>query len=200
MGSAFPIFRTADYVVFATGGHCVYAMGGFASQITLFPALTGDEEPYGSYTVGSDNLRTSEEWKAQGRGREESDYGAILVKTKEQLPMMPVAILSDDQLFDRDSYVCGYSAHKARIHGNYAWLGGGRIVRVTPHRVYHTNDTDGGMGGCPIYTWDDKNRLCAIGIQTYGGNPNSGQRLTKPIIQEYFNWANSVNEQGNSED
>lgn len=188
VGSAFLVLRTEDYLVFATSGHCVYANGKFANKIEVTPALNVDDKPYGAISVESNDLRASDGWKAGGMDRAEFDYGAILAPVNSDVAVMPMTIMSNEELEGRVISNCGYPADKP--HGTMWWCGG-PIEVVEERMMRYMADTYGGQSGSPIFTWSGDNLFQAVGIHGYGGCPNGAVRITEPVMADFTNWSSS---------
>lgn len=191
VGSAFPIIKNDKYVVLATSGHCVYAMNQFATEITVTPALNENKKPYGTFKVASENLRASTKWQEGGLGRDQHDYGAILLPADAGIPIFPFVNMSDEELQNRVINNCGYPGDKNRIEPGTLWWGGGPLSKVEPRMLRYMLDTAGGQSGSAVYTWCDDSILRAIGIHGYGGCPNGAVRFTQDVIDDFNAWAES---------
>ncbi len=186
VGSAFPVIRDDNKVVFATSGHCVYANGKFANKIVVTPARNVNEKPYGTFTVESDDLRASDKWKASGVDRGGYDYGAIIVSPVTDIDALAMTVLTDDELQDRIISNCGYPADKP--YGTMWWCGG-PIDAIEDRMLRYMADTYGGQSGSPIYTWCDDNIFRAVGIHGYGGCPNGAVRITDGVMADFEAWS-----------
>jgi glutamyl endopeptidase len=171
-----------------TAGHCVYLHkdGGWAREITVIPALDGNEAPrFGP--IKARRLRTVDGWvngKAAG-----SDYGGILLDQPlgETLGYFAVGALGDDQLKRSWANISGYPTDRGSAREQYyhARL----LVEVNESRLFYDIDTFGGQSGSPIWFTADDGRRIAIGVHTSGSQrENAGTRITGNVLANLREW------------
>jgi V8-like Glu-specific endopeptidase len=188
---------SSRYDVVATNGHCVFAQStkSFAKSITVIPGRNGSSAPYGSYTVGTDNLRASAKWIQGGAGIENYDYGVILIPKTGRLGSCGMWTASDAELQGRTVMNAGYPGDKQPY--GYDWQDTGPITTVTPTMLLYMNDTYGGESGSPVLAlrsgsnWGNYQDVWSVGIHGYGGCPNKAVRMTQSVVNDILSWANA---------
>jgi V8-like Glu-specific endopeptidase len=171
-----------------TAGHCLYLHkeGGWAKEITVIPAMNGNEPPRFD-AVRATRFRTVDGWiEGMAAG---SDYGGILLDRPlgDQLGYFSVGALGDDQLKHSWANISGYPSDRgsARIQFFHARL----LVAVNESRLFYDIDTFGGQSGSPIWFTAEDGRRIAVGIHTSGGKrENAGTRITGNVLANLRDW------------
>ncbi|HEY0698308.1 MAG TPA: hypothetical protein VGD43_10930, partial [Micromonospora sp.] len=63
------------------------------------------------------------------------------------------------------------------------------VVNSTTEKVYYRNDTVGGMSGSAVFQNRTGCGFCSMAFHGYGGNPNSGKRITQTAYNNMQYWA-----------
>ncbi|OPY30920.1 MAG: Trypsin [Methanomassiliicoccales archaeon PtaU1.Bin124] len=168
-----------------TAGHCVYmhGEGGWVKEIEVIPCMNGTQRPFGSQIGRS--FRSVVGWT---KNKDENyDYGAIILPDNSlgnRVGWFGFCVLPDLALINLLVNTAGYPGDKP--YGT-KWFNAGRITRITNRKVYYMNDTYGGQSGSPVWRYCNGHRL-AIAIHAYGGCPNSGARIVKPVFDNMVKW------------
>lgn len=171
--------------VVVTAGHCVHegAGGEFFPEIEVIPGMNGPVRPYGSQTVTSSGLRTTNQWKESGSVVH--DYGVIILATPfDGVTLTPAMALSDADLALANLELSGYPADKAT---GTQWFHFGVPTSVTASRLFYTIDTYGGHSGSAVTTNHASGRV-AVGIHNYGNCPNKCTRITQGVLNDIQTW------------
>lgn len=176
-------FLTPTVVV--TAGHCVHegAGGDFFPEIEVIPGMNGPVRPFGSQTVTSTALRTTQKWKEFGSVVH--DYGVIVLDQPfVGVTVTPALALSDADLAAANLELSGYPADKAT---GTQWFHSGVPTSVANGRLFYTIDTFGGHSGSAVTANHSSGRV-AVGIHNYGGCPNKCTRITQEVLDEINSW------------
>ena len=169
-----------------TAGHCVFnkCLRSWNQSIDVIPGMDEHMRPYGS--AASSDFRSVSQWTK--RFLVTHDYGCIVLPEEEPLGIKTgwwgFASLSTRALRRLLVNNSGYPHDKPF---GTQWFNGGRITRVSPHRLYYMLDTMGGHSGSPIWRSKDGVRH-AVGIHAYGGCPNKSVRIDKNVFARMKKW------------
>jgi V8-like Glu-specific endopeptidase len=174
-----------------TAGHCVYNPTdeedidrGPAVEIRVVPGADGDDEPDGSYTVGSDNLRTTDAWRSSGN--QAQDYGAIILDDNlpDYLGTFDLDSLTTSQLGGLVVNISGYPAGRSGT----LWGHSDRLLTPSSSRLEYEIDTQGGQSGSAVFYMKGDDAV-AVGIHNYGGaNSNFATRITDQVLNKLNSW------------
>lgn len=177
--------------VVGTAGHCLHGGGSggtWSTNVVVYPGYNGSGgAPYGSCTAKS--LHSVTGWTANGN--HEFDYGTIKLNCR----------LGDTvgwfgywwqsaSLNGQVTRVCGYPGDKPLEQ----WCGDrdegatATVVNSTTEKVYYRNDTVGGHSGAPVFQTRSGCGECSMAFHGYGGNPNSGKRITQATFNNMQYW------------
>ncbi|TRW21537.1 trypsin-like serine protease [Flavobacterium zepuense] len=164
-----------------TAGHCLHFGGAWALQIKVFPGADGEAIPYGG-DISTKYVSTNN-WTVFKKP--EHDYGAI--------------ILPSDKLFNE---VKGYLGFHEVLQKGPILLGGypisenfkqitlqGVSKEISENYITYDLPTVRGNSGSPVYIMHS-NQIFAVGVHTYGGDPNHAVRVTAKVIGNWKNWIN----------
>jgi V8-like Glu-specific endopeptidase len=158
-----------------TAGHCVYDQkeAGWMRSVIVVPGKSGLTEPYGRYNAV--NLMATSGWTQSASAR--YDMGAIkLSKAVAHEEFI------EPTIFDADmAAVCGYPGDRDAGQFQYRMTD---VISKSGGQFRYAIDTFGGQSGAPVL----KNRVQAIGIHNYGGNPNSASDLYQEFIDAVASW------------
>jgi V8-like Glu-specific endopeptidase len=171
--------------VVVTAGHCVHegADGEFFPEIEVIPAMNGPVRPYGSQTVNSSAMRTTNQWKQFGSVVH--DYAVIILPTPvDGVTTTPAMAMTDADLAAANLELSGYPADKET---GTQWFHFGVPTSLTAGRIFYTIDTYGGHSGSAVTTNHATGRV-AVGIHNYGSCPNKCTRITQDVLNDIQTW------------
>ncbi|HEX5596141.1 MAG TPA: hypothetical protein VFX61_09035 [Micromonosporaceae bacterium] len=177
--------------VVGTAGHCLHSGGSggsWSTNVVVYPGYNGSAgAPYGSCTAKS--LHSVAGWTVNGN--HEYDYGTIklnctLGNTVGWFGYWWQAASLNGEV----TRVCGYSGDKpleqwCGDHDNGAIA---TVVNSTAEKVYYRNDTVGGVSGAAVFQNRAGCGFCSMAFHGYGGNPNSGKRITQATFDNMQYW------------
>jgi V8-like Glu-specific endopeptidase len=185
-----------------TAGHCVFVSDDpkfglhqvWAAQAQVTPGKNGGDEPFGSLTVPTGNLRSTDGWVTFGQV--EADYAAILLN--EDLPLDGLAfgfgVLSDRELTGLPANVVGYPGEFRKTPQADTMWGDDTPPLDAPstNRLNYRIDTSEGQSGSPVFfVRDAENDAIAVGIHNYGvedDNRNHATRITQDVKKNLTVW------------
>ncbi|WP_437907037.1 trypsin-like peptidase domain-containing protein [Sorangium sp. So ce327] len=187
-----------------TAGHCVYhpMLGGWAKDITIFPARDGKRAPLGQ--LASRRFSTTDRWLTHLDP--DFDYAAIhLSPEAEEITRktgwFTTAVLNDAGLAGQRVNLSGYPGDKGidELLGTEQWFHAKQIVHLTPHRMFYDIDTMGGQSGAPVWLHRDDGPK-VVGIHAYGVGAaahlsvqaNSAPRITEEVLGVIRGWVNKA--------
>ncbi|HEX5540888.1 MAG TPA: trypsin-like serine protease [Micromonospora sp.] len=178
--------------VVGTAGHCLHSggsRGSWKTNVVVYPGYNGSAgAPYGSCTAKS--LHSVSGWTASGN--HEYDYGAIKLNCTVGNTVGWFGYWTQTTSLNGEvTRVCGYSGDKpleqwCGDHDNGAIA---RVVNSTTEKVYYRNDTVGGVSGAAVFQNRSGCGYCTMAFHGYGGNPNSGKRITQTAANNMQYWA-----------
>ena len=140
-----------------TAGHCLLdpGSGEWAESVIARPGRSPDDsEPFGSFSVRTEDLHVPDRWKASFD--EAWDIGVLIVNERtndgevigDALGAFAVASASDEQLHRHEVEVAGYPTDRAG--GKQLVRAKGSIEVVGTNFLVHDVDTYGGESGSPL--------------------------------------------------
>ncbi|WP_416903281.1 trypsin-like serine peptidase [Micromonospora echinospora] len=177
--------------VVGTAGHCLHSGGSggsWSTNVVVYPGYNGSGgAPYGSCTAKS--LHSVVGWTTNAN--HEFDYGTVKLNCR----------LGDTvgwfgywwqsaSLNGLPTRACGYPGDKPLEQ----WCGDldegvqATVVNSTTEKVYYRNDTVGGNSGGPVHYNRSGCGECVMAYHGYGGNPNSGKRITEGVFANMQYW------------
>jgi V8-like Glu-specific endopeptidase len=183
-----------------TAGHCVYGpeLGGWATDITIFPARNGERQPLDQLV--SKRFSTTDRWRTERNP--DFDYAAIHLGPEAEAitrktGWFSTAALNDAALDAQRVNVSGYPVDKgfAELTGSEQWFHAKQIVHATPRRIYYDVDTMGGQSGAPVWLESEEGPR-VVGIHAYGAGgavsvgleANSAPRITEEVLAVLKGW------------
>lgn len=186
-GSCTGWFIDANRLV--TAAHCLYeaSLGGFAYDVTVYPARNGNVAPYGIFSAS--NWYVQSNWMNSEQPK--LDYGVVTLdsnigNTVGWFGVKPQT--TSDLLLNHNLKVRGYPGDKP--YGTM-WTMSGEIETVNNTRFFYSIDTFGGQSGSPAYGKNGKDcNPCVFGVHTYGvgggWTTNSATRITTKAYNFIF--------------
>ncbi|WBB80126.1 trypsin-like serine protease [Micromonospora sp. WMMD882] len=177
--------------VVGTAGHCLHSGGSggaWSTNVVVYPGYTGTSAPYGSCTAKS--LHSVSGWTSSAN--HEFDYGTIKLNCTlgNTVGWLGYFWTADPGLNGLPTRVCGYPGDKPLEQ----WCGDAdngaqaTVVSVTAEKVYYRNDTVGGNSGAAVHYNRAGCGECSMAYHGYGGNPNSGKRITQATFSNMQYW------------
>ena len=178
-----------------TAGHCVHPGDGGAfypvRQVRVYPGRNGNTSPYGS--CGARWTASTVGWTRSAR--DDYDYGVIKLNCRiGETTGWYGFFWTSTSLTGLPTTINGYPGDKPLTQ----WRSDD-LVRVTQtRRVFHQNDTVGGVSGAPIYNRRAGCGICGMAVHAYGtyGSPpfstnNHGTRITRAVFNNLLGWRNA---------
>jgi V8-like Glu-specific endopeptidase len=184
-----------------TAGHCVFVPKDqdfdldhvWAETMEVIPGRNGNDWPYGSFTVGPENLHSTQGWV--GQGQEAADYGAIVLT--QDLPddfgTFGFGSHTDQDLTGLHANVVGYPGELNNTSRAGTMWGASQPPLLSPTQTklrYRINTTPGQSGASVFYLRSDVGDAISAGIHNYGQENvmNYGTRITEEVKQNLITW------------
>lgn len=136
--------------VVLTSAHSIFLDGRYARSVLVAPGRNGNIQPFGVFRGAT--LRAADKWV--NNQDQDSDYAIIVLDKKvENVPPVPIANLTDEELLRSTIALPGYPGEKSGT----LWFSAGKVTSVTTGIIQYLLDTSGGMGGAPIYVGNGEN-------------------------------------------
>jgi glutamyl endopeptidase len=163
-----------------TAGHCVYFNNDWVQEITVVPGAAGHAEPNGSSK--SVVFRSVRGWIKDKNPN--FDYGAVILP--DDTLYKNVGGVFDYKAYENEEEVelVGYPTDKALTQ----WKSVGKIKSTSKFRLFYELDTLEGNSGSPVYIRKD-NKLCAVGVHSYGDTPNYSIRISDQMVERWKEWS-----------
>lgn len=177
--------------VVGTAGHCLHSGGSggsWSTNVVVYPGYNGSGgAPFGSCTAKS--LHSVAGWTTNGN--HEYDYGTIKLNCTVGNTVGWFGYWwQSASLNGQVTRVCGYPGDKPLEQ----WCGDldngavATVVNSTAEKVYYRNDTVGGQSGAAVFQNRSDCGFCSMAYHGYGGNPNSGKRITQATFNNMQYW------------
>lgn len=173
-------FGDRDDVVI-TSGHLLFnpARGGWAIYTSVF---TSAGHFNGGWIWGGGS------WVHNGH--RDGDFGIIQLHQNTGENVLPLRVLSDNQLMNSSITLAGYPGDLSGM-----WRSTGRIREVWRHRFLHDADTVGGSSGSPIY--NSQNQVIGIHRGNVSRNEWDTQNITRindaiTMNHDFIGWLRRV--------
>lgn len=167
----------------ATAGHCVYSKSnGWASSITVIPAVNGTSKPYGTATMTS--MECGGNWYKDENNQD--DWGIIRVnknigKSTGWLGLRWQSASYNNQYL----YANGYPAE----YPNYMYYGYGKVTSCSARTIVGNWDLSGGQSGGPVFKYIADYGYCAVGINRGGSSTYSDcLRIDEWIFNKFMSY------------
>lgn len=152
----------------ATSGHCVYNAdtGGWASSITVIPALNGTSQPYGSAT--SYNLECGGNWHDYTDNQD--DWGIIRINANLGNSTGWLGLRWQSSSYNGTTVkAVGYPGSDS----THMYYGSGTVNSSSSRTLSGDWDLSGGQSGGPVQKYYSSTGYTAIGINRGGGSTYS---------------------------
>lgn len=174
-----------------TAGHCVFqrtqTFNDWADSITIHIARNG--VPIVPPIVVNSGFKSVEGWTIHGR--EESDFGAIVLPTPVSVGNFGCKALGDSDLDQLLITVVGYPVQPPAGAYGTMWGEHDYITYLSDERIGFPVITLPGMSGGPVY-YQQNGKAYAVGILNYqsGDNPDIGlaTRVTPDVLTILKSW------------
>ncbi len=164
-----------------TAGHCVFFNNDWAKEIQVIPGANRDNNPFGAQV--STSFRSVLGWTNHNDNN--YDHGAIILKDNTLFNNINAHFDFKEYTNENNIEISGYPLDKKGTQ----WKSIGTISRSTKSRFFYDLDTLSGNSGSPVYIENGERRI-AIGVHTYGDNPNSAVSVNQEIIGLWTEWSN----------
>ena len=193
-----------------TAGHCVFVprndevglRNAWAERVEVIFGRNGDQQPFGSFTVPTSNLRTTNGWLTVGERADQGDravqavdYAAVILN--QDLPSdfgaFGFGLHEDAELTGRTVNVVGYPGEFKQPPRQGTLWGSDQPPLLTPTAIQlvYRIDTTRGQSGAPVfYVRPGIGDAIAVGVHNYGveDDRNFAARIIRPVRDNFRLW------------
>lgn len=168
----------------ATSGHCVYnsSLGGWATSITVIPALNGSTQPFGS--ASSYYLECGGDWYNYTDNQD--DWGIIRITANLGNSTGYLGLRWQSSSYNGTSVnAVGYPSSD----GSHMYYGTGTVNSSSARTLSGDWDLSGGQSGGPVQKYYSDTGYTAIGINRgYGTNYSDCLRIDEWIYNKLMSY------------
>lgn len=163
-----------------TSGHCVHFNNQWVKTIAVIPGANGNSEPHGR--AMSIKFRSVKGWTREKDPN--FDYGAVILPDDTLYNSVQGVFDYKPYADEQDLELVGYPSDKNQTQ----WKSAGKIKSKSKFRLYYELDTMQGNSGSPVYIRTG-NALAAVGVHSYGDNPNYSIRINDQMVDRWKEWS-----------